>query len=73
MEPLRPTPDQANLQDIRRELDRIEAAVAAGDTDLAALGFWRVIGRIKRDPAAAVRFADQAGHIDTAAFRARDG
>jgi hypothetical protein len=71
VEPLRPTPGQASLQDIGRELDRIEAAVAAGDTDLRSLGFWPVIGRIKRDPAAVVRFADQAGRLDTAAFRAR--
>jgi hypothetical protein len=71
VEPLRPTPGQARLQDLGRELDRIEAAVAAGNTDLATLGFWRVIGRIKRDPAAVVRFADQAGRIDTTAFRGR--
>jgi hypothetical protein len=71
VEPLRPTPGQADLEDIERELDRIEAAVAAGDTDLSGLGFWWVVGRVKRDPAAVVRFADRAGRIDTAAFRAR--
>jgi hypothetical protein len=71
VEPLRPTPDQAAVSEIGRELDRIEAAVAAGDTDLGRLGFWRVIHRIKRDPVAVLRFADQAGRIDTAAFRAR--
>jgi hypothetical protein len=70
VEPLRPTPDQAWLGEIARELDRIEAAMAAGDTDLRGLGFWRVVGRIKRDPVAVLRFADQAGRIDTAAFRA---
>jgi hypothetical protein len=54
-----------------RELDRIEGAVAGGDTDLGSLGFWRVVGRIKRDPVAVLRLADQVGRIDTAAFRAR--
>jgi hypothetical protein len=71
VEPIRPTPGQADLEEIGRELDRIQAAVAAGDTDLRALGFWPIVARIKRDPAAVVRFADQVGHIDTAAFRAR--
>ena len=70
MEPLRPTADQATILDLGRELDRIEAAVAAGDRDLRALGFWRVVGAIKRDRVAIVRHADQAGRIDTAAFRA---
>ena len=69
MEPLRPTPAQAGLEEIGRDLDRIEAAVAAGDTDLRALGLWPIVGRIKRDPAAVVRFADQVGRVDTAAFR----
>lgn len=71
MEPLRPTPDQATLEELARDLDRIEGAVAGGNTDLGPLGFWRLVARIKRDPAAVVRFADQVGHIDTAAFRAR--
>ena len=71
MEPLRPTPGQAWLEDIARDLDRIEAAVGAGDTDLRSLGFWSAVARIKRDPVAVLRFADQAGRIDTAAFRAR--
>jgi hypothetical protein len=70
VEPLRPTPDQAAIVDMGRELDQIEAAVAAGDRDLRALGFWRVVAAIKRDRVAIVRHADQAGRIDTAAFRA---
>jgi hypothetical protein len=71
VEPLRPTPAQAELEEIGRELDLIEAAVSAGQTDLRALGFWPVVARIKRDPAAVVRFADQVGYIDTSAFRRR--
>jgi hypothetical protein len=53
------------------ELDRIEAEVRAGRTDLSGLGFWRIVARLKRDPALADRFADQAGRIDRAAFEAR--
>ena len=56
---------------VARDLDRIEAAVAGGDPDLAGLGFWRVVGRVKRDRASIEAFAAQIGRIDTAAFRAR--
>ncbi len=48
---------------------RVEAAVDAGDRDLAALGFWRLVARVKRDPALAERWADVAGRIDQKAFR----
>ena len=32
--------------EIGADLDRIEAAVAAGNTDLRALGFWAVVKRV---------------------------
>ena len=48
---------------------RAEAAVAAGNTDLSSLGYWRVLARVKRDPALVERWADVAGRIDAAAFR----
>jgi hypothetical protein len=50
---------------------RIEAAVGSGETDLGALGFWRLIGEIKADPVLAGHWADLAGRIDAAAFAAR--
>jgi hypothetical protein len=50
---------------------RIEAAVDAGETDLGALGFWRLVGKIKADPVLAGHWADVAGRIDRAAFAAR--
>ncbi len=53
------------------ELDRIEAAVDAGDADLRRLGFWRVVALIKRDDELIERHAEQVGRIDTKAFRAR--
>jgi hypothetical protein len=55
--------------DIGPELDRIEAAVAAGDSDLKALGFWRIVARVKPDRVLVGRYADQIGRIDTATFR----
>jgi hypothetical protein len=54
--------------DLASELDRIDAAVAAGDTDLTALGFWPVVAKVKADPALVGRYADRIGRIDTAAF-----
>jgi hypothetical protein len=71
VQPLRPTPDEARLLDARRALDSIGAGVTAGATDLAALGFWRLVAVIKRDPVMVIELADQVGAIDRAAFRAR--
>jgi hypothetical protein len=53
---------------IEQALARIEAAVASGSTDLGALGFWRVVHRVKLDPAPAAEWADAAGRIDATAF-----
>jgi hypothetical protein len=53
------------------ELDRIEAAVDAGDLDVGRLGFWRVVRLIKLDDDLIQRHADQAGRIDAKAFRPR--
>ncbi len=70
MEVLRPTAEQAALAALGHELDRIEAAVGAGDVDLRSLGFWRAVAAVKRDRVAVGRYADQVGRIDTRAFRA---
>ncbi|HET8527262.1 MAG TPA: hypothetical protein VFM81_11575, partial [Actinomycetota bacterium] len=53
------------------EFARIEAAVDAGQTDLRALGFWRLLARVKADPVLAHHWAEQAGRIDRKAFDAR--
>ena len=71
MEVLRPTPQEAERARIAGELDRIEAATGSGNGDLRALGFWRLVGAIKRDRVLTIAFADQCGRIDQAAFRAR--
>lgn len=65
-----PTPSQDLEEDLEGALERIAAAVAAGDRDLKALGFWRIVGRVKRDPVLIAAHADAIGRIDTAAFRA---
>jgi hypothetical protein len=50
--------------------DRIEAAVDAGETDLGRLGFWRLLAKVKADPALSSHWAEQAGRIDRKAFEA---
>jgi hypothetical protein len=57
------------LPDLSGDLDRIEAAVQAGNTDMRTLGFWRVVAMVKPDRILVDRYADQIGRIDTAAFR----
>jgi len=56
--------------EIRADLDRIEAAMSEGSTDLRALGFWKIVARVKPDRVLVDEHADQIGRIDTAAFRA---
>jgi len=56
--------------DLSADLDRIEAAVQAGNTDLKALGFWRLVAQVKPDRLLVDRYGDQIGRIDGAAFRA---
>jgi hypothetical protein len=55
--------------DLSDDLDSVEAAVQAGDTDLRTLGFWRIVAKVKPDRILVYRYADQIGRIDTAAFR----
>jgi hypothetical protein len=50
---------------------RIESAVDAGDTDLRALGFWRLVAKVKADEALSDHWAEVAGRIDRTAFEAR--
>ena len=67
---VRATASQRDRSAIAPELDRIEAAVADGTTDLRSLGFWKLVQQVKLDRALVDEHADQIGRIDTAAFRA---
>ena len=58
-------------EDLQAGFERIRAAVAAGDTDLSRLGFWRLLRRVKADDRLSDRWAGEAGAIDRAAFEAR--
>ena len=58
-------------RDYPAEFERIEAAVDGGQTDLRALGFWRLLAKVKADPVLAHHWAEQAGRIDRKAFEAR--
>jgi hypothetical protein len=64
------TRSEVLVGDLGPTLDLIEEAVAGGNRDLRALGFWRIVGQVKRDPVLVAAHADQIGRIDTAAFRA---
>ena len=57
-------------QDLSTELAHIERAVDEGSTDLAALGFWRLVKRVKLSTEAVERYGEQIGRIDGKAFRA---
>jgi hypothetical protein len=39
--------------------------------DIRALGFWRAVAAVKRDPALVARYAERIARIDREAFRAR--
>jgi hypothetical protein len=58
-------------EDFESRLAAIEQAVDGGNTDLRALGFWRLLGELKGRPDEAARLADVAGGIDRKAFEAR--
>jgi hypothetical protein len=61
----------AGAGDYQEAFERIEAAVEAGDTDLRALGFWRLLSKVKADPVLSHHWAEVAGRIDRTAFEAR--
>ena len=51
-------------------LARIEAQVSGGASDLAELGFWKLVSQVKVEPALVSEFADRLGAVDLRAFRA---
>ena len=62
---------QARPEELQDAFARIEREVGAGNTDLAELGFWRLVRQVKREPRLAEHWADVVGRIDRQAFEAR--
>jgi hypothetical protein len=60
--------DGASAESYQDAFQRIEEAVDAGETDLGTLGFWRLLAKIKVEPALSEHLADVAGRIDRKAF-----
>jgi len=63
----------APVEDYQEAFARIEGEVDRGNADLTALGFWRLVGRIKAEPPLAEHWAEVVGRIDRKAFEARVG
>src|SRR5919106_6155186 len=61
----------SEVQDYQGAFARIEREVEEGRRDLGALGFWRLVRQIKRDPALSHHWAEEVGRIDRAAFERR--
>lgn len=61
-----------NVEEIDRTLSACEAGVSGGRrADLKALGFWRAVAAVKRQPEWIDRFAARIAAIDRKAFLAR--
>jgi hypothetical protein len=58
----------ARTGSLDERLDAIEASYEAGERDLRALGFWRLVADVKGDPAAAERLGPRVARIDREAF-----
>ena len=60
--------DGASNETYQDAFQRIEEAVDAGETDPRALGFWKLLAKVKPEPALTEHWADVAGRIDGKAF-----
>ena len=56
------------VEELQDAFARIEREVRAGNTDLKALGFWKLVRQVKLDPRLAAHWADVVGRIDRLAF-----
>jgi hypothetical protein len=65
------SPGGREPEDYQAAFARIEREVDAGNADLGTLGFWRMLGRVKREPALARHWAPDIGRIDRKAFERR--
>jgi hypothetical protein len=55
-------------EELQEAFSRIEAEVDRGNSDLASLGFWRLVRQVKLEPRLAEHWADVIGRIDQKAF-----
>ena len=71
--PVRPGSGQNSdvTEEYQDAFARIEREVRAGNTDLSDLGFWRLVRKVKLDPALGQHWADDVGRIDRLAFESR--
>ena len=60
--------DGAPAETYQDAFKRIEEAVDRGETDLRTLGFWKLLAKVKVEPALSEHWADVAGRIDQKAF-----
>jgi hypothetical protein len=63
--------EESGIEPFQERFARIEQEVRTGNTDLSALGFWKLVRAVKADPALATHWADAVGRIDRLAFEAR--
>jgi hypothetical protein len=63
--------DDIPVENYQDAMARIERAVDEGDVALERLGFWRLVDRIKVEPALSQHWAEVVGRIDRKAFEAR--
>jgi hypothetical protein len=59
------------IVEFQDEFARIESEVERGNTDLAGLGFWGLVRKVKQEPRLADHWADVVGRIDRKAFEGR--
>ncbi|HEV8681527.1 MAG TPA: hypothetical protein VGS09_01955 [Actinomycetota bacterium] len=65
--------DTSPVENYQDALARIERAVDEGETGLERLGFWRLVDRIKVEPALSQHWSEAVGRIDRKAFEERTG
>jgi len=63
--------DSPQVENYQDALARIERAVDEGNTALGRLGFWRLVDRIKVEPALSHHWAEAVGRIDRKVYEAR--
>jgi hypothetical protein len=61
----------SEMEEYQDGFRRIETEVREGNADLSGLGFWKLVRKVKLEPALAAHWAEQVGRIDRLAFESR--